>query len=77
VFVPVEESPEARRRRDQSDQASAEIGRRLLKGWAMLGDECPNDTCYGGPLVRPPKKGGEKDPRKVRNLNLVAFFLSL
>ncbi|KAF5321121.1 hypothetical protein D9619_000435 [Psilocybe cf. subviscida] len=64
IFIPVEESPEARRRREQSDQASAEIGRRLLKGWAMLGDECPNDTCYGVPLVRPPKKGGEKDPRK-------------
>ncbi|KAG5644061.1 hypothetical protein DXG03_009151 [Asterophora parasitica] len=30
----------------------------------MLGDECPNARCYGVPLVRPPKAGGEKDPRK-------------
>lgn len=30
----------------------------------MLADECPNDSCYGVPLVRPPKSGGEKDPRK-------------
>ncbi|KAH9482918.1 hypothetical protein JR316_0005018 [Psilocybe cubensis] len=64
LFVPIEESEETRRRRAQSDQASSEIGKRLLKGWAMLGDECPNDTCYGVPLVRPPKSGGEKDPRK-------------
>jgi len=30
----------------------------------MLGDECPNDSCYGVPLVRSPKSNGEKDPRK-------------
>lgn len=60
------ESEESRRRREQSDRASAEIGTRLLRGWAMLGDECPNDTCFGIPLVRPPnKQDGEKDPRKV------------
>ncbi|PPQ77289.1 hypothetical protein CVT25_010871 [Psilocybe cyanescens] len=64
VFVPIQESEETRRRRAQSDQASSEIGKRLLKGWAMLGDECPNSTCYGVPLVRPPKSGGERDPRK-------------
>lgn len=43
------------RRRAQSDTASAEIGRRLLQGWTMLADECPRSTCYGIPLVRPPK----------------------
>ncbi|KAF8192511.1 hypothetical protein BJ912DRAFT_263433 [Pholiota molesta] len=64
VFIPLEESEQSRRRREQSDQASSEIGSRLLKGWAMLGDECPNETCYGVPLVRPPKSGPEKDPRK-------------
>jgi uncharacterized Zn finger protein (UPF0148 family) len=53
------------RRRQQSDAASIEIGKRLLKGWAMLADECPNGGCYGIPLVRPPKVGNEKDPRKV------------
>ncbi|KAF8975530.1 hypothetical protein BDQ17DRAFT_1441479 [Cyathus striatus] len=30
----------------------------------MLADECPNLDCYGVPLVRRPKAGGEKDPRK-------------
>lgn len=32
----------------------------------MLAEECPNERCFGVPLVRPPKPGGEKDPRKVR-----------
>ncbi|KAF7331981.1 Sjogrens syndrome scleroderma autoantigen 1 family protein [Mycena kentingensis (nom. inval.)] len=56
------ESAESRQRREQSDMASTEIGKRLLKGWAMLADECPN--CFGIPLVRPPNAGGERDPRK-------------
>jgi len=30
----------------------------------MLADECPGAECYGVPLVRPPKPGGGKDPRK-------------
>ncbi|KAH9963219.1 hypothetical protein BC827DRAFT_1129130 [Russula dissimulans] len=62
--LPVE-TEESIRRRQQSDFASAEIGYRLLKGWAMLADECPKSTCYGIPLVRPPKTGRDKDPRKV------------
>ncbi|KAF9569024.1 hypothetical protein CPC08DRAFT_732312 [Agrocybe pediades] len=64
VFAPIEESEKSRRRREQSDRASEEIGKKLLQGWAMLGDECPNESCYGVPLVRRPKAGGEKDPRK-------------
>jgi len=64
VFAPPAETEESRRRRQQSDEASAAIGQRLLKGWAMLADECPNERCFGVPLVRPPKPGGEKDPRK-------------
>ncbi|TEB30181.1 hypothetical protein FA13DRAFT_1792646 [Coprinellus micaceus] len=64
VFILPPESDESRRRREQSDRASAEIGNRLLRGWAMLGDECPNDSCFGIPLVRPPNNpDGEKDPR--------------
>jgi len=43
-------------RRAQSDYASAEIGKKLLQGWAMLADECPNPTCYGVPLLRPPRR---------------------
>ncbi|KAF5370058.1 hypothetical protein D9758_001129 [Tetrapyrgos nigripes] len=64
TFALPPETTESRRRREQSDQASAEIGNRLLKGWAMLAEECPNSQCYGVPLVRPPKSGGEKVLRK-------------
>ncbi|KAI9448336.1 hypothetical protein H4582DRAFT_81028 [Lactarius indigo] len=58
------ETEDSIRRRQQSDLASSEIGNRLLRGWAMLADECPGNTCYGIPLVRPPKTGHEKSPRK-------------
>lgn len=64
-FMPVLDTEDIRRRREQSDRASREIGVRLLQGWAMLADECPGLTCYGVPLVRPPKVGSDKDPRKV------------
>lgn len=64
TFAPPIETAEHLRRRQQSDYASAEIGRRLLQGYAMLADECPRATCYGVPLVRPPRPGGGKDPRK-------------
>ncbi|KAJ6599146.1 hypothetical protein DFH09DRAFT_1130249 [Mycena vulgaris] len=64
VFALPAETEESRRRREQSDAAASAIGQRLLKGWAMLADECPNARCFGVPLVRPPKAGGEKDPRK-------------
>lgn len=64
TFAPPAETEEMRRRRQQSDNASTEIGKRLLKGWAMLGEECPNSRCYGIPLVRPPTKNGVKDTRK-------------
>lgn len=76
VFAPPVETQESQHRREQSDRASSEIGKRLLKGWAMLGDECPNTRCYGVPLVRPPKVGGGKDPRKVcdvSNIRLAVF----
>jgi hypothetical protein len=73
VFAPPIETEESLRRREQSDRASAEIGKRLLKGWAMLGDECINTRCYGVPLVRPPKVGGEKNPRKVCHVSNTRF----
>ncbi|KAH9943043.1 uncharacterized protein BXZ73DRAFT_87478 [Epithele typhae] len=63
-LMPVMDTAELLRRRRQSDLASAEIGKRMLKGWAMLADECPNSDCYGIPLVRPPKSGASLDPRK-------------
>lgn len=65
LLSPIPDPDAILRRRQQSDRASAEIGNRLLKGWAMLADECPGPECYGIPLVRPPKPGGGKDPRKV------------
>ncbi|EAU84716.2 hypothetical protein CC1G_00235 [Coprinopsis cinerea okayama7 len=64
-FILPPETEESRRRREQSDRASAELGRRLLQGWAMLGEECPNSTCYGVPLMRPPNQGEEMSPNKV------------
>ncbi|KAI0649988.1 hypothetical protein C8Q79DRAFT_359280 [Trametes meyenii] len=63
-LVPIMDTAELLRRRQQSDTASAEIGRRMLRGWAMLADECPNSNCYGIPLVRPPKVQATIDPRK-------------
>ncbi|KAF8138569.1 hypothetical protein EV363DRAFT_1314280 [Boletus edulis] len=64
TFAPPVETEDTIRRRQQSDQASTEIGKRLLKGWAMLAEECPSIRCYGVPLVRPPKTGIDKEPRK-------------
>jgi len=52
------ETDDMRQRREQSDRASSEIGKRLLQGWTMLGDECPNEGCYGVPLVCPSRATG-------------------
>ncbi len=70
VFAPAMDTDEILQRRQQSDTASSEIGKRLLKGWAMLADECPNQHCYGVPLVRPPKSSGEKALQKVCTFEL-------
>lgn len=74
TFAPPPITQELVHRRAQSDMASAEIGKRMLRGWAMLAEECPNESCYGVPLIRPPKTGGGKDPRKVNQY--LAFLLS-
>jgi len=50
--LPTEETLQ---RRAQSDRASTEIAKLLLRGYAMLAEECPNLTCFSVPLVRPPK----------------------
>lgn len=71
VLPPFVETEATRHRREQTDRASVEIGRRLLQGWTMLGDECPNDDCYYAPLVRRPKSAGEEEPKKVE---FVSFF---
>jgi hypothetical protein len=65
--IPVLDTADILRRRAQSDRASSEIGRKMLQGWAMLADECPNSTCYGVPLVRPPRgQDGQLSKVKVR-----------
>lgn len=58
-------SAETLRRRQQSDLASQRIAQKMLQGFAMLGEECLNDECFGVPLIRPPRRDGTKDPRKV------------
>ncbi|KAG8924545.1 hypothetical protein FRC00_005011, partial [Tulasnella sp. 408] len=63
TFILPEPSEEMLRRRAQSDLASQRIGRKMLQGYAMLGEECLNPDCIGVPLVRPPGRGGTKDPR--------------
>ncbi|KAF8529067.1 hypothetical protein BU17DRAFT_73275 [Hysterangium stoloniferum] len=64
TFAPPPVTQHTLQRRAQSDMASAEIGKRMLRGWAMLAEECPNESCYGVPLVRPPLPGKDKDPKK-------------
>jgi uncharacterized Zn finger protein (UPF0148 family) len=78
LVLPPIDTEDIIRRRAQSDQASAEIGRRLLKGWAMLADECPRATCYGIPLVRPPRSRDGVVPKgQVRKLVLYIIVSSL
>ncbi|KAF9055161.1 hypothetical protein BDZ89DRAFT_975431 [Hymenopellis radicata] len=62
TFALPPETAESRRRREQSDRASTEIGKRLLKGWTMMAEECPNLQCVGVPLVRPPRSSETTDP---------------
>jgi hypothetical protein len=38
--------------RKKRDQISAKLGERMLEGWALLGDECPNETCLRTTLMR-------------------------
>ncbi|KAJ2745394.1 hypothetical protein GGI20_002196 [Coemansia sp. BCRC 34301] len=40
------------RKREQSDLASQLIGKRLLQGWALIDQACPNESCYSVPLVQ-------------------------
>lgn len=49
-------------RRAQSDRASHEISAKMLQGWSLLAQECPNPTCHGIPLMKPPKARPEGAP---------------
>ncbi|CAO3565843.1 unnamed protein product [Mortierella alpina] len=52
VFKPSEEELKEREaRREQSERASRLIGQKMLQGWAMLQDPCPNPACHGVPLL--------------------------
>ena len=68
--LPLMDTEESLRRRAQSDRASTVIGQRLLQGWAMLAEECPRPTCFGIPLIRPPRSGdGSVSKSRVGILN--------
>ncbi|WRT68238.1 uncharacterized protein IL334_005214 [Kwoniella shivajii] len=61
-----EHSSEKRARSDQADDAASSISSLLLKGYSLLGDNCPNSQCRGIPLVGYPRKpDGSKDGRKM------------
>ncbi|KAG0305718.1 hypothetical protein BGZ98_003699 [Dissophora globulifera] len=48
VFKPSEEEIKEREtKREQSENASRLIGQKMLQGWAMLQDPCPNPSCHG------------------------------
>ncbi|KAF9918275.1 hypothetical protein BX616_009667 [Lobosporangium transversale] len=48
VYKPTEEEIKERNlRREQSERASQLIGQKMLQGWAMLQDPCPNPSCHG------------------------------
>ncbi|KAF9171646.1 hypothetical protein BGX21_006266 [Mortierella sp. AD011] len=57
VFRPNEEEIKEREsKRAQSDRASKLIGQKMLQGWTMLQDPCPNASCHGVPLLRSREK---------------------
>ncbi|KAK3823578.1 MAG: hypothetical protein J3Q66DRAFT_332242 [Benniella sp.] len=51
-----EEVKERETKREQSERASRLIGQKMLQGWAMLQDPCPNPSCHGVPLLRSREK---------------------
>ncbi|KAF9402474.1 hypothetical protein BGZ94_004900, partial [Podila epigama] len=57
VYKPTEDEIKAREvKREQSERASRLIGQKMLQGWAMLQDPCPNPECHGVPLLRSREK---------------------
>lgn len=42
-------------RRAQSDRASQAISEKMLQGWTLLAQECPNPNCHSVPLLKPPR----------------------
>ncbi|KAF8923333.1 hypothetical protein BGZ58_003071, partial [Dissophora ornata] len=53
AFRPTEEEVKVREyKREQNDRASRLIGQKLLQGWSMSQEPCPNVACNGVPLMR-------------------------
>jgi uncharacterized Zn finger protein (UPF0148 family) len=45
-------------KKQRSSQVSARLGEKMLEGWTMLGESCPNAiSCEGTPLMRDPSTG--------------------
>lgn len=42
-----EEVRERETRREQSERATQLLSQKMLQGWAMLQDPCPNPSCHG------------------------------
>ncbi|KAG0204021.1 hypothetical protein BGX28_003900 [Mortierella sp. GBA30] len=51
-----QESNQREAKREQNERASRLIGEKMLQGWTMLQDACPNSACYGVPLMRSREK---------------------
>jgi len=63
-------------RRQQSDRASAEIGRKLLSGWTLLEETCDNESCLGVPLMRRPspnRSRAQKDGESSKSGDMAAL----
>ncbi|KAF9927923.1 hypothetical protein FBU30_002761 [Linnemannia zychae] len=75
--------------REQSERVSRMMGQRMLQGWTMLQDICPNPSCGGIPLMRSrekkemcvacgkcPAEHGERQTRGQGPASLIAYPLS-
>ncbi|KAF9949746.1 hypothetical protein BGZ72_008508 [Mortierella alpina] len=51
-----QESKQNEVRREQNERASRLMGEKMLQGWTMLQEPCPNAGCYGVPLMRSREK---------------------
>ncbi|KAN0033980.1 hypothetical protein ACTFIV_000459 [Dictyostelium citrinum] len=51
-----EEKIAIEKRLKKSDEFSSKMGEFLLKGWSLLSDSCPNNECYGVPLMKDREK---------------------
>lgn len=51
--------------RADPDAAADAISELMLKGYSLLGENCPDPACAGIPLVGYPRRNGEPDPRRL------------